>query len=131
MNFQVLETVSVNDCASLIGLHMGYSSSLATLNASNSGLAFVNLNGCDNITTLNVSNNRYIVETQNLYVDMSGVSNFNGDSVVQDSLSDGTFSDTSFSFYSTSDGSAISEITYTYDMGNGITAEFTVEIVSY
>ena len=130
-NFQALETVSVNDCDSLIGLHMGYSSSLTTLNASNSGLAYVNLNGCDNITTLNVSNNRYIVETQNLYVDMSGVRNFNGDSVAQDSLSDGTFSDTVFSFYSTSDGSAITEITYTYDMGNGNTAEFTIEIVSY
>ena len=130
-SFQALETVSVNNCASLIGLHIGYSSTLTTLDASNSGLAYVNLNGCDNITTLNVSNNRYIVETQNLYVDMSGVRYFYGDCVVQDSLSNGTFSDTVFNFYDSSDGSGITEITYTYDMGNGITAEFTVEIVSY
>ena len=106
-------------------MDVSYSSSLTSLSAVNSGLAYVNASGCDNLTAPNVSGNRYVVETQDTWVDMSGVIRFSGDKVTS-VVSGGTFADTVFNFDYDS-----TEIIYTYDLGNGYTAEFTIEIIDY
>lgn len=113
-----LQTLSLEMCPGVTGLNLTNCNALTDVILGDGGLAYVQLAGCANLTSLNINNHVY--QAGNVQtVDMSGFSGFNTAAV--SNVTGGTYSMGVFTF---DNGST--SIKYTYDCGNGITVNFEI-----